>query len=275
MAGDMEFQRKLQFMRRKAYIFIVVSMLFAGCRGWDVPEFGSDEPLPNLTIGQLRDYCGGAELTFADDIVITGRVVSNDRAGNFYNTFFIDDGTGAVEIMAGMPDLHVSYREGQFVSVRARGLAAGWSNGAMQLGLPPEPGSGFATGYFYHPAVIRQYVSRGRSVEAVEPLSVAAGSLDESMCGRLVGIGGLYPDPAGTSATWATVEPSPETGYRKFYTADRLDSVTVVTSGYARFAGHPLPAGETSLTGILLYGKGGTSKNHYLIKLRDEKDIDY
>lgn len=261
-------------MRAARYISII-ALFLAGCRGWDVPPFADDGTLPNVTIGDLREYCGGAEMTFADDIVIAGRVISSDRAGNFYNTFFIDDGTGAAEIMAGMPDLHASYREGQLISVRVRGLAVGWGNGAMQIGLTPEPGSGFATGYFYHAAVIRRYVSRSRSVEQVEPLSADAESLDVSMCGRLVTIGGLYPDPAGTSSTWAVAEPSPVTGYRKFYTVDGLDSITVVTSGYADFAGRPMPAGETSVTGILLYGKGGSSKNHYLIKPRDEKDLVY
>lgn len=260
-------------MKHLMHISAIAVILLAGCAR-PVPEFEGDASLPNVALGELREYLGGSALTIADDIVISGRVVSSDLAGNFYNTFFIDDGTGAVEIMAGMPDLHAAYRPGQRIVVRARGLAVGWREGAMQLGLPPEPGSGFATGYFYHPAVIRRYVSRGRDVVDVAPVRAEIAALTTEMCGRLVTISGLHADPAGESAYWAATEPKPETGYRKFYTPDGADSVTVVTSGYSHFAATPVPAGETALTGILLYGKGGSSKDHYLLKLRDEKDID-
>lgn len=261
-------------MKGMKYIVICV-VLLTGCRVWEVPPFESDAALPNTDIGYLRSEWNGSTLTISEDIIIAGRVVSSDRAGNFYNTFFIDDGTGAAEIMAGMPDLHAAYHEGQRVIVRAKGLAVGWGNGAMQLGLPPEAGSGFATGYFYHPVVIRGYVSRDRYTETIAPTPTAIPSLTDAMCGQLVTIEGLYPDPRETSGTWAHTEPKASTGYRKFYTADRLDSVTVITSGYAHFAARPLPSGETTITGILLYGKGGSSKNHFLIKPRYEKDIVY
>jgi hypothetical protein len=263
-------------MRCAVYIFVVLTL--AGCRGWNVPEFGNGAAEPNVSIGDLRDYYydevagEGAELTIADDIVISGRVVSSDLAGNFYNTFFIDDGTGAVEIMAGMPDLDATYRPGQRVSVRARGLAVGWRDGAMQLGLPPEPGNSFATGYFYHPAVIRAYVSAERDVAPVAPVETSPEALDNTMCGRLVRIEGLGIDPLSTAETWARTLPEPTTGYVKFRLSP-ADSITVVTSGYASFALAPVPREKVALTGILFYGKGGSSKEHYLLKLRDEKDI--
>lgn len=261
-------------MKPVQYISATLLILLAGCVR-PVPQFVGDSTLPNVGLGELREYYGGSEPTIADDIVISGRVVSSDLSGNFYNTFFIDDGTGAAEIMAGMPDLHAAYRPGQRIVIRAKGLAVGWRDGAMQLGLPPEPGSGFATGYFYHPAVIRRYVSRGRDVSAVAPVRTEIAALTTDMCGRLVTIEGLHADAEGETGYWAAALPKPQTGYRKFYTADGADSVTVVTSGYAAFAGNPLPAGETALTGILLYGKGGSSKEHYLLKPRDEKDIDF
>lgn len=258
-------------MRKAGYILIALAML-AGCRKYDVPEFSSGTEYPNVAIGDLRRYCNGSSVVIADDVVISGRVVSSDRAGNFYNTFFMDDGTGAVEIMAGMPDLHTVYHRGQRVVVKVRGLAVGWGNGAMQIGLPPEAGSGFSTGYFYHPAVIRRYVSAEREIAGENPTETGIAGLSEEMCGRLVRINGLTADME--SVTWATTLPQPATGYVKFRTSP-ADSLTVVTSGYATFAAMPVPHTAVSLTGILLYGKGGSSKNHFLLKLRDEKDIAY
>jgi hypothetical protein len=236
-------------------------------------DFEDDTTPPNITLGELRGFYAGGNFTITDNIIVAGRVVSSDVAGNFYNTFFIEDATSGIEIMAGMPDLDATYRPGQRVVVRARGLAVGWSNGVMQLGLPPEAGSGFSTAYFYHPVVIGRYVSRGRDVAEVEPLEIEVRELSDELCGRLVTIADLSLDPRETATSWAVTEPTPTTGYRKFYTSDLQDSVTVTTSGYAHFADKPLPTTPVTLTGILLYGKGGSSKEHFILKPRSEKDI--
>lgn len=259
-------------MKFSAYITVV--LLLVACRDWEIPSFDDTTTPPNVTIGHLKGYIPhGTELTFTkDSIVISGRVVSSDLAGNFYNTFFIDDGTGAVEIMAGMPYLDAVYRPGRRVAVHALGLAVGWRDGVMQLGLPPDPGNRYATGYFSHRAVIGEYVKPERSVEKVAPITTSLGELDLSMCGRLVAISGLTVDGASTAETWAQTEPGAAIGYVKFRSSP-VDSITVVTSGYASFALMPIPRGEVTLTGILLYGKGNGSREHYLLKLRDEKDI--
>jgi hypothetical protein len=259
-------------------------LALASCRRWEQPLFETVEGLPSVTLGELRAYLHGeAEMTFAEDIEIAGRVVSSTRAGNFYNTFFIDDGTGGAEIMAGMYDLDAAFRPGQRVSVHLRGLAVGWRDGAMQLGLPPEPGSRYATGYFYHRAVMRPYVVAERSVEATEPPDVTLDALyaplpdgslrGEAFCGRLVRIPGLVAAAAG--GTWATTEPSPATGYVDFRPAadPRAEPLTVVTSGYASFASALVPSSAVTLTGILFYGHGGGSSDHFLLKLRDETDV--
>jgi hypothetical protein len=260
-------------MRRVCFICVLCTLLAASCRKWEVPRFDDSGALASVAIGDLHEYYRGqAEGVIADDIVIAGRVVSSTVAGNFYNTFFIDDGTGAVEIMAGMYDLDASYRPGQRVAVRARGLAVGWRDGAMQLGLPPGPGSYFPTEYFRHRAVIGRYVTPERDVAAVAPIETSLSELSTVMCGRLVRISGLTVDALSEAETWAVARPRPVTGYVKFRAAP-TDSVTVVTSGYARFATMPLPHETVTLTGLLFYGRGGASKDHYLLKLRDETDI--
>ncbi len=259
-------------MRRTGHILIIAALL-AGCREYSTPGFPDETVYTDMDIANLRSYYHERAVV-SRDAVIAGRVISSDKAGNFYNTFFIDDGTGAVEIMAGMSDLHATYHPGQRVVVSIKGLAVGWNNGVIQVGLPPEPGNRYATGYFYHPAVIRKYISAERDIEAVLPMETAIGELNTDMCGRLVRIGGLTIDAASTAETWASTQPKPTTGYVKFRDSP-ADSITVMTSGYASFAMMPVPRETVAMTGILFYGKGGSSKDHYLLKLRDEKDIDY
>lgn len=68
--------------------------------------------------------------------MVSGNVTTSDREGNFFRSFFIEDETGAVEIRAGLYDLHAVYRLGQQVTVVADSLTLGLTGGVLQLGLP-------------------------------------------------------------------------------------------------------------------------------------------
>ncbi len=268
-------------MKQLIAIFTVFTAV--ACNGdWSTPVLDEATTPANVTIADMQAYFADSEIVIADNIMFVGRVVSSTRAGNFYNTFFIDDGTGAVEIMAGWPDLDAVFHPGQRIAVKARGLAVGWRDGIMQLGLPPDAGSRYPTGYFYHPTIIAGWVAAERSVIPVAPVDTSIPALRRELCGRLVRLSGLAAEfseeasssslsPYKPAATWATRE---STGYIKMRGV-ATDSITVITSNYASFAAAPVPRGRGSLTGILLYGKGGTSKDHYLLKLRYEEDIDF
>ncbi len=198
-------------------VFLLLTGM-VGCKKWEVPDFADSPMAPNSTIADLRAYYADNEVIIGRDVVVEGRVVSSDEAGNFYNTFFIDDGTGGIEIMAGMRWLSATYHPGQRVVVRARGLATGWRDGAMQLGRPPEPGNRFPTGYFLTPAEIEKYVTAELDFASVAPLETTLDALQRAFCGRLVRIGGLVADPLlPENSTWATAFPEPRTGYIKFF----------------------------------------------------------
>jgi hypothetical protein len=153
------------------------------------------------------------------------------------------------------------------------GLAVGWRDGVMQIGLPPEPGSRYATGYLYNKAIIRKHVAIEHENRKVVPIETTIAELEPKLRGRLVRIAGLLADADQATGKWAVAKPIPQTGYVKFRSS--TDSITVVTSGYASFADDSVPGDTVALTGILFYGKAGASKDHYYLKLRDEKDISY
>jgi hypothetical protein len=285
----------------------VLALVLTGCREWPEPTFGATtHEIPNVMLGELHDtlyddFWGvGGETIITDDVEFSGRVVSSSREGNFHNTFFIDDTTGGAEVMAGMANVDAIFHPGQRVVIRGRGVAVGWRDGVMQIGMPPEPGSGFATSWFYHSEVMRRWVTAERDIAVVEPVDVSIDDLSMDLCGRLVRISGIAVDPLSIdplgSITWAVFSPQAATGYVKFRAVGSAgrpggagatsaatappagvpaDSITIVTTPYALWARQAVPRGELSITGILLHGRGGDILNHFMLKPRCVEDIGF
>ena len=82
--------------------------LLGGCeREYDDPaRFRPVEMTPTMTIAQLKSLYTSSSLEIADDIVIAGRVISTDRNGNFYRSFYMEDETSCMEIKIGKTGLY-------------------------------------------------------------------------------------------------------------------------------------------------------------------------
>ena len=184
-------------------ILILFAVLLAGCEqnpwsGYDPqPETGLD---PNMSIATLRDLCGEDPRTVLRSAVLEGYVTTSDRANNFYRSFMIDDGTGAVEIRAGMYDLHNTYRLGQRIVVVAGGLTADVNNGLLRLGIAGTAQN--PVDYMNHRAVADRYLYRANDFMTPEPDIMKISDLSDRWVGRLVRIGGLSLTPAADT-TWA------------------------------------------------------------------------
>lgn len=206
-------------------------------------------------------------------VVVSGYVTTSDQAGNFYRSFFIEDETGAVEIRAGLYDLYATYRLGQQVTVVADSLTLGMTNGVLQLGLGS---AAYETDYMNHRVVVDKHLFRGERFEEVIPRPVKAGQLNEEWLGTLVRFDGVHLD-GGVDTTWAlpaslSASGVPQSAYLKFRD-EKSDSIYVVTSGYASFAGETVPTEAVSVTGILMQGKVN-GKLVYQLKMRDLNDVE-
>ena len=243
--------------------------------GTEWVEFTAAGIASNTHIGDLTSLYTGSPLLVDDSVVVGGFVTTTDITGNFYRSFIIEDETGAVEVMAGLYDLHATYHYGQRVLVRCGGLTLGAAVGVPQLGAA---GSGsYQAGYLaQHLIVAGRYLVRDNLFVHPVPREVRIGELESSLCGRLVTVRDVQLD-ANQGDTWALTGAmtggTSQTAYRQFKDIAG-DSINVVTSGYASFAASPLPAGRVSLTGILQYGPRGSGRSVYLLKLRDLGDVD-
>lgn len=269
----------IRFTIRAAVLLAVISGMYS-CGYDDFRDYDPPLPeniVPNVDIATLHGLyeTGGAHIY--DDLIIGGYVTANDRSGNIYRSFFIEDHSGAIEVKAGPDGLHNRFPLGRYVAVKAGGLRLGSYNGVLEIGLRPDDGSFYETDYFGHRAVMDMYVVLGGGYSVREPHESDISGLAESLCGRLVRINGLkFVAEPGAPLSWAFPRgpgtETPQTGYRVFEDGAG-GTITVVTSGYANFAGAEIPLGTISLTGILSYGKAGTGTDSFILKLRDINDV--
>ena len=172
------------------------------------------------TIKELsRLYTNGQPFVMEDDIVIAGRVISNDQPGNFYNQIYIQDETGGIEVKIAKNALYNEYKLGQKVYVKCGptehtgGLSLGsygyksgsyGGNGMTQIGAEFYKGiygTEYETSYIRSGRVIKEHIFREApaSAEPVEPKVITESQLPSgdatiSTCpylGTLVTIKGL------------------------------------------------------------------------------------
>ena len=122
---------------------------FSSCQDdFDAPSVG-DVPVasltPNTTIAEVKDlmwdtadnYC---EVVPAKEngehIIIAGRVISSDYAGNCFKYIILQDETAALTISINSYNLYLMYRRGQEVVVDLTGLHVGKYRGLLQVGFP-------------------------------------------------------------------------------------------------------------------------------------------
>ena len=232
-------------------------------------------PVTTMDIATLRTFYQDDPVCVVGQrsVVVSGYVTTSDQSGNFYRSFFIEDETGAVEIRAGLYDLYATYRLGQQVTVVVDSLTLGMTNGVLQLGLAS---AAYETDYMNHRIVVDKHLFRNERFEEVIPRPVKAGNLKEEWLGTLVRFEGVHLDGA-VDTTWAlpaslTSSGVPQSAYLKFRD-EKSDSIYVVTSGYASFAGETVPTGTVSLMGILMQGKVN-GKSVYQLKVRDLQDVE-
>lgn len=261
----------------RIWIACAAVLLAAGCGyndfGEPHPENGV-VPLPNMSVGTLRERCTAGPVSFSGSgVVLSGYVTTSDRAGNFYRSLMLEDNSGAVEVYAGLYDLHNDYPVGCRLVLPADGLTAALDDGLLRIGLPggsdAEPVVAMES-----PVIVRRHLLRTDETIAPAALPMTIAGLNDDRLGRLVRISRLCLDtPSDT--TWAvpakvSVDGTPRSALLKFRCG--TDSVYVYTSGYASFAGERVPHVPVSVTGILLSGKVG-GRRVYELKMRDLNDV--
>lgn len=259
-------------------LYIVTCMVLVSCyNAADKPCIYPNLPDANTSISTFRNHILGTHShVIEDDVVVVGRVISSDAEDNFYRSIVVDDGTGAVEVMAAVSPLSSDYPEGLQVALRLQWCYATYQRGVIAVGERAESYEGYGVGYLASKEAIDRVVVRGVDVEVQEPRSMAIADLMPSDCGRLVRIDGVRLVASTSIDTLAgdMLSDAHWRGYSLFKNRDG-DSIAVYTRDYARFADEHIPMEELSICGIVEWAAYNGGRECYQLKMRYAKDCTY
>lgn len=217
------------------------------------------EGLERVSIAHLRTLYRGYPITISEDIYIEGRVVSDDRYGNFYHTLVLQDSTGGIPIRIYHNALHTLHPLGSTLRVRCLGLQLGSYGGAVRLGGESD-GRGEVSDL--SPADwARSYVELGE-VANVEPRRVAIAELSARDIATLVMVEGVAVVEGGR--LWSEVAEE-----REVHVVDgALDTLVVSLSPYEELFDSRVPTGRVDVVGVLDY-----FRPHYQLVISSVKSL--
>ena len=233
------------------YFLLLAGMLLTACvdDDFDVPPVNGEDPglTANFTIGELRDLVDGDNLTtITEDHIIRGVVVADDRAGNWFRSFILQDSTGGIEVNINLADAYVYYSVGREVYIKLNGLVVGTDAGNFQLGgYIITEGGGQELGNIND---LPAHLFEGRAVGEPAPDVQSIAELNDDDLQTLVQLtevefadadtGQPFADPVGQSTVNRTLQDCDG------------NTIVVRTSGFSTFAGDLTPEGLGTVTGV-------------------------
>jgi len=131
------------FKRIIATFIILAGVVFlSGCVKGDFDTPAVIEPdaglTANMTLAEINqfyiDSLGSGFGIINSEIIIKGVVIGNDESGNIYKSLYLEDYSGGINVALDQKDLYLSYKLGQMIYIKCKGLYLGNYGGTMQLG---------------------------------------------------------------------------------------------------------------------------------------------
>ncbi|MCB9178367.1 MAG: hypothetical protein H6590_02955 [Flavobacteriales bacterium] len=192
-----------------------------------------------MTIAELKALYTGTRVHFPESKSVYAVVTADEVDGNFYKNISVEDHTGGLTLrLLNSGGLYI----GDSIRIYLPGTVLAPYNGLMQLDSVD---------------VDNNTVKQATGV-IVEPLDVTTSQLTlqamDTLQSRLIRVNDVeFEDPCGQ--TWANA--SAQTVGERFIRGCTGSSVMVRTSGYASYAGQPLPLGKGSI--VCVAGIFGTT----------------
>jgi hypothetical protein len=247
------------------------------------PGPGEVNLVANTSIQGLKSYhiVPSAYDLIGDDVIISGIVVANDKSGNFYKQLFIQDSTGAIQLLVEAYSLYATYPVGRKVFVKCKGLTISDLNNNLVLGVKATVG-GLPSMEGIPGTVLNQYLVGATLNNPVEPWHVTLADLGTAMNDRYINALVQLDDyefiPADTSKTYSDTSAYRSTQNRLISKGCGSSIQTIVrSSAYANFAGLPVPKGRGTITAIYTVYKSSptSSTTTKQLLIRDTSDVQF
>jgi hypothetical protein len=285
----------MKYLSSKTSIILVFAGLVAGSfsfltscvkQDFDTPpitiphvDFAS-----NTTIDSLKIYFATKPnlgypdtMMINDDLIIQGYLNSTDESGNIYKTMYIQDNTGGLTVSIEQTGLNSTFKLGQRVFIKCKGLCLGTYGGMLELGYGVyTSGTSKSIGRIPATMLIGHFFldSLPRN-NATPPAIFVPGTAANALgyVGKLVEVqnvkfpqaGQKFVDIPGPNGSTTNRDIANYTG-----TPIVINGKTFIirTSNYADFAADTVPSGIGTLRGILTVYSG-----QYQLIIRDIKDV--
>ncbi len=256
------------------FFALTAAFLYACKKEFDAPPSPKD---PNLkathTIAQLKalHITPGAYDVINDSIIISGVVIANDKSGNLYKQIYIQDSTGAIQLMLDASGLYNSFPVGRKVFIKCKGLCVSDYNRMIQLGVKTTV-AGSPSIQAIASNLIGQYIIGGSLNNPVTAKKVRVDTLKTTMqtplLGTLIELQDYEFVVQDTSKTYSDTSSNKESINLTVKGCSSGSDIIIRTSGYSNFAGVPVPNGNGSI--VALYTVFNSTKQ---LVLRDTSDV--
>ncbi len=234
-------------MKPIAFISLLSAALL-GCAVGCSRSDGLDDPEKEETssIAWLKSQGKGESRLLTEAIVVRGRVVANDRFGEWSRALVIEDETGGLTIFADAARLADRYPFGATVVLYCNGLRLYDYGGKIVVGAEPS-----AYGFGIDKEEIAAHLHRGEDCpSAPEPRVVSLGGIGAELVDTYVQVRNVRFRERGS---WCDRDPA--TG--RYVDTERTivdeagHTFLVRTSGGCLYAKEPLPEGKGSICGVV------------------------
>ena len=159
-------------------IAAIASLTITSCKKdkFDEPPHTTTDPnIANATIAQVKAlFTSGNPITITNDLIIGGVITADDRSGNFYKQFVIQDSTGAIPVLVNKSGLYTDYPVGRKVYIKCKNLILGQYGKNIQLGgYVDYTGAQPAVGDIAS-ALVDKYIVKGPLVTPITPRKISS-----------------------------------------------------------------------------------------------------
>jgi Family of unknown function (DUF5689) len=259
-----------------ALVATVITAITACNKKFDEPAGPSDPNItPNTTIKALKAMhaVGGAYDAITTDVIISGIVVADDKSGNLYKNIYIQDATGAINILLDATNLYNTYPVGRKVFINCKGLYISDYNRMIQLGMRSVV-NGVPSLEGIPSGLIANYVTGGSINNTVAPKVVTVAALTTNMqddyLGSLIQLDGYEFVKGDTSKTYADTSAYKNSVNLTITNCGNTAPIIIRTSGYCNFAAQKPAQGNGSVAAI--YTTFNTTRQ---LLLRDPSDVKF